>query len=81
VPIFPQYLPYHPEREYRSLLRTYLDNFTFGESMRRQPKVTHVAGGHIHRPGRWVVAGECGPIDFRLVGSQFAASQGVVLEL
>ena len=81
VPIFPEVLPHHPESEFYSLMRTYLGNFTLGELVRQQPKVTHVVSGHIHHHGHWTVAGEHGPIDFRLVGSHRAAPAAVVLEL
>ena len=81
VPIFPEVLPNHPESEFYSLLRTYLGNFTLGELVRQQPKVTHVVSGHIHHHGHWTIAGEHGPIDFQLVGSHRAAPAAVVLEL
>ena len=54
---------------------------TLGELVRRQPKVTQVVSGHIHHRGHWIVAGEHGPIDFRLVGSHRGAPAAVVLEL
>ena len=81
VPIFPEALPHYPESEFYSLMRAYLGNMTLGELVRRQPKVTQVVSGHIHHRGHWIVAGEHGPIDFRLVGSHRGAPAAVVLEL
>ena len=81
VPIFPEALPHYPESEFYSLMRAYLGNFTLGELVRQQPKVTHVVSGHIHHRGHWIIAGEHGPIDFRLVGSHRGAPAAVVLEL
>lgn len=80
VPIFPEVLPHHLESEFYSLLRTYLGNFTLGDFVRRQPKVTHVVSGHIHHRGHWTIAGAHGPIDFRLVGSLQGAPAAVVLD-
>lgn len=80
VPIFRETIPDHPESEFWSLLRTYLGNFTLGDWVRRQPKVTHVVSGHIHHPGCWTVRGDHGPIDFRLVGSHKGRPRAVVLE-
>lgn len=81
VPIFEQAVPNHPESEFWSLLRASMGNFTLGELVRRMPKVTHVVSGHIHHAGCWIVPGDFGPIDFRLVGSQKAAPHAVVLDL
>ncbi len=81
VPIFEQTVPDYPESDFWSLMRAYAGNFTLGELVRRMPKVTHVVSGHIHRAGCWTVPGDDGPIDVRLVGSQKAAPQAVVLEL
>ncbi len=81
VPIFEQTVPDYPESDFWSLMRAYAGNFTLGELVRHTPKVTHVVSGHIHRAGSWTVAGDHGPIDVRLVGSQKAAPQAVVLDL
>jgi hypothetical protein len=81
IPLFPETIPIHPESEFWSLLSAYLGNYTLGDWLRRQSKVTHVVSGHIHRAGRWVVAGGHGPIDFRVVGSQPGAPALVVLDL
>ena len=81
VPIFEQAVPDYPESEFWSLMRAYAGNFTLGELVRHTPKVTHVVSGHIHRAGCWTVPGDHGPIDVRLVGSQKAAPQAVVLDL
>jgi predicted phosphohydrolase len=81
VPIFEQAVPDYPESEFWSLLRASMGNFTLGELVRRMPKVTHVVSGHIHRAGCWIVPGNFGPIDFRLVGSQKAAPRAVILDL
>lgn len=70
VPPFAEAVPRYPQSDFWSLLSAYMGNFTLGELVRRMPKVTHVVSGHIHRPGRWTVQGEHGPIDFQLVGSQ-----------
>ena len=81
VPIFPECVPEYPSSEIWSLLRAYMGNFTAGEIVRGTPKITHVVSGHIHRRGRWTVAGAHGPIDVQLVGSQAGAPRALVLEL
>jgi hypothetical protein len=81
VPIFPEAVPHYPQSEFYNLLRAYLGNFTLGEWVRQQPKVTHVVSGHIHHRGHWIIAGQHGPIDFRLVGSRRGAPAGVLLDL
>jgi predicted phosphohydrolase len=81
VPIFAEAAPHYPENEFYSLMRAYLGNFTLGELVRQQPKVTHVIRGHIHHRGHWIVNGAHGPIDFRLVGSHRGVPAAVVLDL
>lgn len=81
VPIFPESVPEVPSSELWSLLRAYMGNFTVGEIVRSTPRVTHVVSGHIHRRGRWTVAGAHGPIDVQLVGSQAGAPRAVMLDL
>ncbi len=81
IPIFAEALPEYPESDFWSLMRAYMGNLTLGELVRRTPKVTHVVSGHVHRGGRWTVAGAYGPIDFRVVGSQPSAPRAVVLDL
>ncbi len=80
MPLFAEAIPHYPQSEFWSLLSAYMGNFTLGELVRRMPKVTHVVSGHIHRPGRWVVRGEHGPIDFQLVGSQRGKPIATVLQ-
>lgn len=81
MPPFSETIPVHLESEFWSLLSAYLGNYTLGDWLRRQSKVTHVISGHIHRAGRWTVAGEHGAIDFRVVGSQPGAPALVVLDI
>lgn len=81
VPIFPECVPEYPSSEIWSLLRAYMGNFTVGDLVRATPKVTHVVSGHIHRRGRWTLAGRSGPIDVQLIGSQAGAPRALVLNL
>lgn len=81
VPIFAECVPEYPSSEIWSLLRAYAGNFTVGEIVRQTLKVTHVVSGHIHRRGRWTVAGADGSIDVQLVGSQAGAPRAIVLDL
>lgn len=81
VPIFPVAVPDYPSSELWSLLRAYMGNFTVGEIVAGAPKVTHVVSGHIHRRGRWTVAGQHGPIDVQLIGSQGGSPQALMLDL
>jgi predicted phosphohydrolase len=80
MPIFEPAIPRHPSDEFWSLLAAYLGNLTIGELVRRQPKVTHVVSGHVHRPGQWIIPGDHGPIDVRLVGSQKGIPRSVTLD-
>lgn len=80
MPVFRQAVPRHDESSTWRLLSAYMGNLTLGGLLRETPKVTHVVSGHIHRPGRWIVAGQYGPIDFRLVGSQKGEPAAVVLD-
>lgn len=80
MPVFEQAIPRHPESGIWRLLSAYMGNLTLGALLQATPKVTHVVSGHVHRPGHWTVAGEHGPIDFRLIGSQKGAPAAVVLD-
>jgi hypothetical protein len=80
MPVFEQAVPRHPDSSTWRLLSAYVANLTLGAMLRQAAKVTHVVSGHLHRPGRWTVAGQHGPIDFRLVGSQKGAPAAVVLD-
>lgn len=81
MPIFKAAVPDYPESDFWSLLQAYMGNLTLGQAVRRYSKVTHVVSGHIHQPGRWLLEGEGGAIDFRLVGSKKGAPAAVVLTL
>lgn len=81
VPLFPEAVPDYPASEVWSLLRAYMGNFTVGRAVRAAPKVTHVVSGHIHRRGRWTVAGVHGPIEVHLVGSQAGSPRALVFDL
>ncbi len=81
MPLFSETIPIHPESERWSLISAYLGNYTLGEWVRRQPKVTHVVSGHIHRTGHWIIRGEHGPIDFQVIGSQPGAPALTILDL
>ena len=79
MPIFEPAIPRYSGDEFWSVLTAYLGNLTVGELVRRQPKVTHVVSGHVHRLGQWIVQGDFGPIDVRLVGSQEGSPRYVTL--
>jgi hypothetical protein len=38
-------------------MRAYMGNFTLGKLVLDQPKVSHIVSGHLHRAGRWTIAG------------------------
>lgn len=69
-PIFEESMPQRPQSAFWSLLSAYMANFTLGRLVRQSRKVTHVVSGHIHRPGRWIIPGAYGPIEFAIVGSR-----------
>ncbi len=80
-PIFAESAPPRPQSAFWSLLSAYLGNFTLGATVRRARKVRHVVSGHIHRPGRWQIAGAHGPITFDIVGSRSNEPAWVILDL
>lgn len=80
VPVFEAMVPREPGSDFWSLLRAYLGNFTLGQAIYQQPKVTHVVCGHVHRAGHWIVEGKHGPIEAHLVGSQSDEPRAVLLE-
>lgn len=80
MPVFEQAMARDVESSTWRLLSAYMGNLTLGELLRGSSKVTHVVSGHIHHPGRWIVTGQHGPIDFRLVGSQKGAPAAVILD-
>lgn len=80
-PIFEESVPARPHSAFWNLLSAYMGNFTLGQLVRQQPKVTHVVSGHIHRPGHWTVAGAQGPIEFHIVGSRDGEPACVTLTL
>lgn len=69
-PIFEESMPQRPQSAFWSLLSAYMANFTLGRLVRQGRKVTHVVSGHIHRPGRWIIPGAHGSIEFTIVGSR-----------
>ncbi len=81
VPLFGETIPIYPESERWSLLSAYLGNYTLGEWVRRQPKITHVISGHIHRAGRWIIPGDYGPIIFQVIGSQPGAPTLAIVDV
>ncbi len=81
MPPFAQPIPVHAESEYWSLVSAYLGNYTLGEWLRIQPKVSHVVSGHLHRGSEWEVAGAHGPIHFSVVGSRVSEPAWVLLDL
>ncbi|MBK9713825.1 MAG: metallophosphoesterase [Kouleothrix sp.] len=81
MPIFEPAIPRHPESMFYSLLSAYLGNFTLGQIVRGQPKVTHVVSGHLHRQRLWAEPGPHGPIECQVVPSRPGAPAAVLLEL
>jgi hypothetical protein len=81
MPPFAEPIPLHPESETWSLLSAYLGNYTLGNWLRAQPKVTHVVSGHLHRASTWQIEGAGGPIHFAVVGSRAGAPGYVLLDL
>lgn len=81
MPIFAPAVPHYPDHEHWSLLRAYLGNFTLGELVLSQRKVTHIVSGHLHRPGVWKIEGPHGPIVCHIVGTGPGAPHAVSLEI
>ncbi|NTU82890.1 MAG: metallophosphoesterase [Chloroflexales bacterium] len=81
VPIVEPAVPDFPDHEHWSLLRAYLGNFTLGDLVIRQRKVSHIVSGHLHRPGSWTIEGHHGPIACHVVGTGPGAPHALSLEI
>ncbi|GIV67633.1 metallophosphoesterase family protein [Caldilinea sp.] len=79
MPIFDEAIPSHPECERLSLLRAYMGNLALGEMVRSSAKVTHVVSGHLHRSGRYCIAGAYREIDHRVIGVCDGLPETVIL--
>ncbi|MBO9321858.1 MAG: metallophosphoesterase [Roseiflexus sp.] len=81
VPIIEIAVPRYPESDFWSLMRAYMGNFTLGKLVLDQPKVSHIVSGHLHRAGRWTIAGRYGPVECHIVGSAPGEPTAVELTL
>jgi predicted phosphohydrolase len=81
MPIFDVAIPHYPQSEVWSLLRAYMGNLTIGDRVQGHRKVRHVVSGHVHRRGRWQVAGAGGLIDVHVVGGRAGELESVLLTL